>query len=68
MSMQKVFACDLCREKTDPVELYGLRFKNLHEFKIDWPQTTGGVHVCKVCLRQLEEEISKLKLYEVSGK
>lgn len=57
MGMKEVYNCDICREVKSKGQLIGCNFKNMKEFKLDVPQSTQGVHICKDCLKQLKEQI-----------
>jgi hypothetical protein len=58
--MKKIYSCELCREKKDPEQLYGLHFSNLYEFKLTDARKTDGQHICLDCLRQLKKQLQEI--------
>lgn len=57
MGMKMVYNCDICREEKKPNDLVGLNFVSNTKFKLDSFQSTDGVHICKNCIQQLEEQL-----------
>lgn len=56
--MEKVYTCNLCREKVKPDRLMGLRFQDMYNFQLDEAKTTDGAHVCMRCLDQLKTQLA----------
>lgn len=60
--MKKKYSCDICRDPKEREQLMGCKFSNLHNFTLDGPDSTDGVHICFHCLQILKRELQKVSL------
>jgi hypothetical protein len=51
--LEKIYSCDICRERHKPIELWGIRFTNNRDFQLGPAAATDGKHICERCLLQL---------------
>ncbi len=59
MGMKRLYSCNICRDELkNPVESYGLHFKNMTEFTLGGYGCTEGVHICFRCARQLAARLN----------
>lgn len=56
MTKKVTFHCDICSEQTDPLRIFGVRFSDNHNFKLDGASTTDGKHLCEKCAEQIYEQ------------
>jgi hypothetical protein len=56
MSVKTTYRCDVCRSDKSPSDLYGVRFSNLHDFKLGSPIDHEGVHICLRCTEQIAKD------------
>lgn len=59
MSVRVIYKCNLCHEDKHKDYVWGLRFSDMHTFKLDKPESTEGTHICELCLRQLKEQLAQ---------
>lgn len=53
--VERIYKCDLCREKRDVEDLIGIWYVGSPPFKIEKRHPTSTEkHVCKDCLRELK--------------
>lgn len=52
--MERVYTCNICHEKRPPNDLFGLKFADLHNFRVVSAGDTDGSHICHSCMDQLQ--------------
>lgn len=54
---REIYSCDICGDENNPVDLIGLRFSDMQDFKLSGARATDGKHLCVRCARQLAEQL-----------
>ncbi len=61
MTMEKVYYCNVCKERVGEEnlrELFGVHFSSLEDFTLGAYGCTDGVHICYKCARQLRTHLN----------
>lgn len=54
---REIYSCDICGDEKSPVDLIGLHFYRMQDFKLSNARTTDGKHLCVRCARHLAEQL-----------
>jgi hypothetical protein len=54
---KSTYYCDICSEKTDKIDLVGVRFTNTKKFVVGLSTSTDGKHICFSCVHQLADQL-----------
>lgn len=66
MGMEKVYTCDICRDRIDNrSDLFGVVFSGMKTFTIGGYGATDGVHICYPCARQLATHLNSVEIQKI---
>jgi hypothetical protein len=54
---REIYSCDICGDEKNPVDLLGLKFSGMQDFKVTNARATDGKHLCLRCARQIKDQL-----------